>query len=670
MKSKIITLMFIAFAKLSFGQYQQYQQLLTPYLADSIQSGFFYFNTPNNFQAGVLYQLYRQSVPDLNNNMVLIDQHVDSLAGLIHFKYQQTFMNVPIEGAGCIEHYDRHGSLLFINAKIADSIKSDAVPRLTAKDAIKIAILELERDPKVEFAWESSEWEQQIRTDHADSNATWFPTTELIFAVDTMKNMTLVIDGDRYTLAYKISITTISPDFVTLFYYVDAVNGNILKIRSSHIDVTGDVYGYGNRNLDTKWRGGFIQKYELDAEDDTHNIHTKKWVSENASWNSMDDTRSSATNWGSTYLTETSTHYHVTNTWDYFRSSFGRIGMDGQGGEIRVKTQYTGTFANNYSPYNAYYNYAVSPNELVFGITHNSYDYGMEPSVVGHEFTHGITYHTANLAYEYESGALNESFSDIFGVVIQAQTLDWGTTDWIMGNHVPNSLTSSRSMINPNSRGQHWTGNYDLQGYPIYAQGQPDYYQGNYWCNCPYSVDYGGVHLNSGVQNKWFQALSAGESSPTVQGIGMTKAARIAYYALTSILMNSSQYTDSKQATITASIILYGECSQEHKSTVDAWNHVGNYASYNCAVTSVNEIVDNNEVFVYPNPTSSTLFVELPKVSESPIQIFDINGKKVKELKNNELYFQIDISNLENGVYLLHFDFKGQQIVKRIIVQK
>lgn len=70
------------------------------------------------------------------------------------------------------------------------------------------------------------------------------------------------------------------------------------------------------------------------------------------------------------------------------------------------------------------------------------------------------------------------------------------------------------------------------------------------------------------------------------------------------------------------------------------------------------------------NPTSSTLFVELPKVSESPIQIFDINGKKVKELKNNELYFQIDISNLENGAYLLHFDFKGQQIVKRIIVQK
>lgn len=660
MKTKIITLMFIVLTKLSFGQYQQYEQYLTPFLSAPIESGFFYFTTPNNIQAGQLYNWYKINAPDPDNSMWLIDEHVDSLAQYKHFKYQQAYKNIPVEGAGCIEHYDRQGSLLFINAKIADSIKSDAVPKITAKDAIKVAILALQRDPKVEFAWQSSEWEQQIRIDHADSNATWFPTSELIFAVDTMKNMTLVIDGDRFTLAYKVSITTISPTFETFYYYVDAVNGTILKVRSSHIHVSGDVYGYGNRNLDTKWRGGFIQKYELDAEDWPHNYHTKKWVSPNASWNSMPDTRSNATNWGSTYLTETSTHFHVGNTWDYFYSVFGRNGLNGSGGEVRVKSQL--------NDINAYYD--ANASELVFGKAPTAYDLGMEPSIVAHEYMHGITRHTANLAYEYESGALNESFSDIFGIVVHAQTLDWGATDWIMGNHIPNTLEFTRSMSNPNSRGQHWTGNYDVNGNPIYTLGQPDYYQGNYWCNCPYNVDNGGVHINSGIQNKWFQALSAGETSPTVTGIGMKKAARIAYYAVTSILMNSSQYTDAKQATITASIILFGECSQEHKSTVDAWNHVGIYASYNCAVTSVNEIVDNNEVLVYPNPTSSTLFVELPKVSESPIQIFDVNGKLVQKIESNELHFQTDISNLESGVYLLHIDFNGQQIVKRIIVQK
>jgi Zn-dependent metalloprotease len=656
----LLTSLFIVLSKIIFGQFAQYEQLLTPYLSKPIESGFFYLNTPNNFQAGTLYQIYRQSAPDLNNNMVLIDHHIDSLAGLNHYKYQQTFMDIPIEGAGCIEHYDKNGSLLFINAKIAFSIKSSAEPKITSKDAINKVIYYLKQDPKIKFAWENPEWEQQIRKDHADSSATWYPTSELIFAIDTMKNMNLVIDGNRYYLAYKISITTISPTFETFYYYVNALNGMILKIRSSHIDVSGDVYGYGNRNLDTKWRGGLIQKYELDAEDSPHNFHTKKWAGFFTTWDNMADARSSSTNWGNTYLTETSTHFHVGNTWDYFYNTFGRNGMDGQGGEVRIKTQW--------SDNNAYYDHQIIPNELVFGKTPAAWDLGMEPSIVGHEFTHGITNYTAALEYEYESGALNESFSDIFGTVIQSKTLDFGNTDWILGNHIPNSLVLTRSLIDPNTRGQHWNGNYDANGNMILDIGQPEYYQGTFWCfNCP--GDLGGVHINSGVQNKWFQSLSDGESGPSVTGIGMTKAAKIAYYALTSILMSSSQYSDSKEATITAAIILYGECSQEHISTVDAWNHVGVNASYNCITNSTDDINENIEIYIYPNPSSKSIFVELPKISKSPIQIFDINGRLINEIKSSDLHFQIDISHLQSGVYLFKFDFNGDTKIKRIIVE-
>lgn len=67
----ITTTLFILFGACSFAQYQQYIQLVTPFLSDSIQSGFFYFNTPNNFQAGQLYQTYKLNAPDLNNNMIL-----------------------------------------------------------------------------------------------------------------------------------------------------------------------------------------------------------------------------------------------------------------------------------------------------------------------------------------------------------------------------------------------------------------------------------------------------------------------------------------------------------------------------------------------------------------------------------------------------------------------
>ena len=62
--------------------------------------------------------------------------------------------------------------------------------------------------------------------------------------------------------------------------------------------------------------------------------------------------------------------------------------------------------------------------------------------------------------------------------------------------------------------------------------------------------------------------------------------------------------------------------------------------------------------------------IELPKITGNKIQILDMNGKIVDEFISNELYLQVDVLNLESGVYLLKFDFDGQQIMKRIIVQK
>ena len=263
MKTKFITLIFIAIAKMSFGQYQQYVQYITPYLSAPIESGYFYLNTPNNLQAGALYQFYRLNAPDLDNDMLLIDTHVDSLIGFKHFKYQQLYKGVPIEGAGCIEHYDRNGSLSFVNAKLVDSIKSDVKPRISSKDATRYLIEELRKNARSQFAWESDEWENEIQLDNNDPNATWYPTAELIFSVDTMKNMTMVISGSRYTLAYKISITTINP-FETIIYHVDANTGAILKFQSTCInDGPANIIGYGSRIIDSRWKGCDIQIFFL-----------------------------------------------------------------------------------------------------------------------------------------------------------------------------------------------------------------------------------------------------------------------------------------------------------------------------------------------------------------------------------------------------------------------
>lgn len=254
------------------------------------------------------------------------------------------------------------------------------------------------------------------------------------------------------------------------------------------------------------------------------------------------------------------------------------------------------------------------------------------------------------------------------GTVIHAVMLDGGNTDWVYGNFVPNIITKQRSLVAPKTMGEHIENMNDL------VLGQPDTYQGIYWYTGAY--DMGGVHINSGVQNKWFYVLANGDngwndlsSYYDVDGIGLTKSAQIAYYAMTSLLMNSSQYSDSRQATIQAARILFGECSKEHKAAIDAWYAVGLGGLNTCPVLSLDEIREQH-VLVYPNPANGYLTVDLPQKTTSPIRIVDVSGKLAQEADSQQLFFQMDISTLESGVYLINFDFNGKQIVKRIVVQK
>jgi bacillolysin len=110
--------------------------------------------------------------------------------------------------------------------------------------------------------------------------------------------------------------------------------------------------------------------------------------------------------------------------------------------------------------------------------------------------------------------------------------------------------------------------------------GDPDTYKGANWYAG--SSDYGGVHTNSGVQNKWFYILTSGETgvndfgySYSITGIGIDKAARIAYRSLTVYLTASSNYAAARAGAIQSATDLYGAGSVEVTATADAWTAVG-----------------------------------------------------------------------------------------------
>ncbi len=207
-------------------------------------------------------------------------------------------------------------------------------------------------------------------------------------------------------------------------------------------------------------------------------------------------------------------------TYDFYSSYLSRDSIDGAGMVLYSTTRYCDP--NQPCPYtNAFWN----GSQMVFGQGYASAD-----DVVAHELTHGVTDYESRLFYYYQSGAINESLSDVFGEFVD-QTYDLKGTDspgtkWLLGEDLP--IGALRDMENP----------------PAY--GDPDRMTSPlYWAD-PNENDGGGVHSNSGVNNKAAFLMTDGGTfnGQTVTGLGLAKVARIYHEANTTLLTSASDYAD------------------------------------------------------------------------------------------------------------------------------
>lgn len=191
--------------------------------------------------------------------------------------------------------------------------------------------------------------------------------------------------------------------------------------------------------------------------------------------------------------------------------------------------------------------------------------------VTAHELTHAVTSATANLAYQNESGALNEGMSDILAAVCEAwrdQAISADT--WLVGEDIFTPAVAGdalRYMANPTA---------DASLYPPALGGSRDFYAERYQG----TEDSGGVHLNSGIPNLAFHLLVAGGKHPrdktpfTVPGIGMERAGKIFYRALTQgYFTANTNLTQARTATETVAQELYPGCTKDVVGT--AWAAVG-----------------------------------------------------------------------------------------------
>ncbi len=209
------------------------------------------------------------------------------------------------------------------------------------------------------------------------------------------------------------------------------------------------------------------------------------------------------------------------DTWDYYHSQFGRDSLDGHGMPMVSTVRYC---EPGYScPLaNAFWN----GDQMVYGQGFASAD-----DVVAHELTHGVTGHEAHLFYIFQSGALNESLSDIFGEFVDltnGKGNDSPAVRWLLGEDL--SIGAIRSMADPPAFGQP-----DRMHSPLYYCGMQDA---------------GGVHENSGVTNRLAALLADGGTfnGRTVAGLGLAKAGRLFYDLDANWLTSASDFRDFHDA--------------------------------------------------------------------------------------------------------------------------
>ena len=236
-------------------------------------------------------------------------------------------------------------------------------------------------------------------------------------------------------------------------------------------------------------------------------------------------------------------HDNAGAVYNYYNNTFGRDSYDDNGATLNSTVHYS----SNYN--NAFWN----GSQMVYGDGDGSTFSPLSEAldVVGHELTHAVTENESNLVYRNQSGALNESISDIFGVL-----MDPG--DWMVGEDVytPGTAGDALRYMDDPTRG-----------------GQPDH-MSNYVNT---TSDNGGVHTNSGIPNKAAYLMSEGGTHHgiTVLGFGRNTMGQVFYETQVHWLTSNADFTDARDATLDAVAALFPGDMSKNNTVQNAWAAVG-----------------------------------------------------------------------------------------------
>ena len=483
----------------------------------------------------------------------VLNQSDNDKLGMSHYKYQQYYKDIQVEHGNYIVHATgTKASSLNGDYKIIPENFS-IIPKLTESEALAKALAFVGAK---EYMWESKENEAFAK--QTEVAQTFYPNGELVIVENNLSESKLV--RSQLNLAYKFNIYAAQP-VSRAFIYVNAITGEVVMrdaiIKTVAATGAADTRYSGSKNIDTDYDGS---TYKL--RDYTRGDGIIIWdMNEGTSYTAAVDFTDSNNSWTAAEFDNAEkddialeASWAFANIYDYWLNVHGRDSYDGNGGVTNAYVHYSVAYDN------AYWNGSV----FTFGDGSDVYfDALAALDVSAHEHGHGVCSYTANLTYSFESGALNEAFSDIWGACLEAYAAPEKMV-WVMGEDIErrDGHIGLRVMSDPKS------------------EGLPDTYLGDYWVSR--GTDNGGVHTNNGPYCYWFYLVSDGGSGVndngdaySVSGISIQKAEQIAYRTESVYMTASSQYADARILSTQSAVDLYGAGSNEVIQVTNAMYAIG-----------------------------------------------------------------------------------------------
>ena len=525
--------------------------------------------------------------------------------GMVHIKANQLFKGIEIHGTESTLHLDKGKERFTGRIKnIPDNF--DITPTLSSSDAVQNTLAKLKKETRVRELTDSEKKFLEYES----------PKTKLI----VFEN-----DDKSFSLAYEVEIR---PNFLEVWkYFIDARSGETLR-RFNATATDGPATAKANdlnnvqRDLNTYLEAGTYylidvaetmfnaSKFEgvimtLDANNtSSQNLNYKYITSTNNSWNNK---------------TAVSAHANTIATYKYFEKTFGRNSLSGSGSNIISFINITNEDGTSMD--NAYWNgkAAFYGNGSTFKPLAGAQD------VISHELGHGVVSNTANLEYYSQSGAINETFADIFGAMV-----DRG--DWLIGEEIIKSGKPMRNMEDPHNGGT-----------SVFDGWQPRHMSeivtGSVLNNFS-NRDYEGVHINSGIGNYCFYLLAT--------SITKEKAEQIFYRSLVNYLTSTAKFIDLRVAAVQSARDLYGDNSSEMNKTKEAFDKIGIYSDEPPVQEKEYEVNEGGEdyMLVYNTDTnySSTLYQYDLNETLLPLTTTKMKGK---------------VSVTDNGEYAVYVSEEG-----------